>query len=165
MSGIYSVWGGGTGRRRRPSRIHESAREPLHSRREWVHPFDLFRTLGVNPDTLPPWITFDPETATQYVIRRGSTHDGTHMFTYELIRDLLEGVASRTAMCNSDPWSDEDWPHVRYALGWVRHAITFGRYRLPCGLYPAQQEVFNMPVRVIVDRPNSEPDAPGTLPS
>lgn len=137
-------------------RVFTKAR-PAH--RGWereAFPFsELIRRLA--GECVPvPWVTESAMGPWQYRIIRASTHDGTCMFTDELLRDAAAPLIEKTsAWAKMMPMpSALRQHHVRYEVGRVRHARVFGTVAMPCGRYPGVRESITIPVRCIWEIPN-----------
>jgi len=120
---------------------------PLDSRREYFNPIEWLTARGADCSH----ITFDPSLRpldAEYRIIRGCTHDGTVMFTEELIaKTLVRLVTRETYFRDTEP---ADWSKVRdirYTVGLARRAVVLGKVNLPCGRFPGQRERIAVPVR------------------
>lgn len=116
-------------------------------RREKYGISDMLRTLGV--DEMPAWITESNDGPWDYYIVRQSTHDGTLLFSYQLMAEAARNLAERTSFHKPRPPAEGQ--SVRYEVGPVRHATVFGRVDLPVGNYPGQRERIRIPVRAIYE--------------
>jgi hypothetical protein len=118
----------------------------VESERRYFNPIDWLAARGVDCSH----ITFDPTVTPEYRIIRGSTHDGTFMFTDELYGRALGPLANRSSFYKG---TEPDWSKVesvRYTVGLARHATVYGKVMLPCSTtqpYPGQRERLTIPVR------------------
>lgn len=95
---------------------------------------------------LEPHIVFDPTVKHQYRVIRTQTHDGTTMFTPQLLMDTLLNLFRQNSYYTPmGPPPDGYLPH--YTIGHIRHALVFGMVDLPAGRYPGCRESFVIPVR------------------
>lgn len=95
---------------------------------------------------LPPHITFDPKVDHQYRIIRSHSHDGTTMFTRDLLSGCMRRLFNRTT--HFKPMGPPPENHLPYyTIGNIRHAMVFGKVNLPAGRYPGCRESFVIPVR------------------
>ncbi len=87
-----------------------------------------------------------------YDIVRGSTHDGTLLFTWENLQKVLLPIANMTTARKGDePDTTRQLNAINYRVGPLRVARIFGRFKLPCSethKYPAQKERMRMSVKV-----------------
>jgi hypothetical protein len=90
-------------------------------------------------------VTFDPTLKHgTYFVRRGTAHDGTLIFSDELIRRALVEIAKRQGYWKGE---EPDWSKlrgIRYRVGWMKVAIVYGMVDLPIGRYPGQRESIRM---------------------
>ena len=109
-------------------------------------------------------ISYDPRMRKgDYSIIRTSAHDGTLLFTYELIEKALLLLAAKASF---DKLREEEFTaqreRVHYTVGPLRLATVFGLVKLPLSetrLYPGQRERVRIPVRMtFVARLASQPD-------
>ena len=88
----------------------------------------------------------------QYEIIRKSAHDGTLLFTKELLFRVLEPILTRTSFYKLEEPTDMN--KVRYEVGLItltttRHAD--GMVDLPIGRYPGEIQTVSLPVRQVVE--------------
>jgi len=113
------------------------------------NPLDLIKQFW--PDADVSHITYD-ETLRKgdFSVIRESTHDGTLVFTLEVLQEALLGLVNGTSYCTLH---DIDWDkgvYIRYTVGSMRHAVVFGDVKLGCSdtqLYSGQKERIRMPVK------------------
>lgn len=107
--------------------------------RQRLNPVDQLKMLGLPCDH----ITYDPKLRRgEYDIIRGSTHDGTLIFTRELISKALINLADRSSYYKPKGWKEG----MRYRVGPVRIATVFGTVNLPCGRFPGERQRVTIPV-------------------
>ncbi len=99
--------------------------------------------------TAVEWITYDPSIEPQYHIRRGSRHDGTLIFTIEVMREALKPLMERTSFYKPEP--SPVGKAARYIIGQITRTIEYGEQDLPVGRYPGLHEIIDIPVRVLYD--------------
>lgn len=118
----------------------------MQTSRHFFNPIAWLENRGVNCSH----ITFDPALKPEYRIIRGTTHDGTLLFTEEVIGKALAPLANRSSFYKH---TEPDWEmvkEVRYTVGLARLATVFGQVMLPCSAtqtYPGQRERITVPVR------------------
>ena len=114
--------------------------------RHRINPIDWMRARGWPVDH----ITYDPKMRKgDYSIIRGSTHDGTLLFTQELIEEALVHLAAKASFHKPREAEFNAAKDVRYVVGPMRMATVFGRVNLPAGRYPGQRERVRIPVRML----------------
>jgi hypothetical protein len=101
-------------------------------------------------------VTYDPKLRKgncDYQIVRGSTHDGTLLFTLENIERTLINLANRVTFHKPKQAEFEAaWPNVRYVVGPLLMATVTGMVKLPCSedqKYPGQRERLRIAVKVL----------------
>lgn len=92
-----------------------------------------------------PWLSFDPRvvkgvTEGAIIRRRTSRHDGTSMFTHEIVSILLEPLVNRALFYIPDPPENHPGQKQHYTLGWLHLASIYGMVDLPVGRYHGQRE-------------------------
>lgn len=97
------------------------------------------------PEGSTPWVTYDPAMKPQYRIIRQQSHDGTLLFTRELLMNALTPLLLRTSYFMQEPPGPEMVPH--YIVGEIKLLTVFGMVSLPVGEYPGQRERVIIPVR------------------
>ncbi len=110
----------------------------------------------INPSeisNLPDFVTVNPkltkETGAQYEIIRSSTHDGTMVFTKELLMSVLSPIVNRVSFFK--PEEPTDMSKVRYEIGLIKLETDFReKVTLPCGEFPGQVEKTTLPVKMEV---------------
>lgn len=106
---------------------------------------DAMKICGVEW-TGEPHIVVDPKVKYQYRIIRHCDHDGTLLFSHDLIVKAMENLLCRTSYYRRDPIPEGMVP--RYTIGRIRIAAVFGMVDLKCGRYPGMRESVIIPVRV-----------------
>lgn len=108
---------------------------------------DVMQSIGVTfMDGCEPFITYDPTLKPQYRIIRQQSHDGTQMFTSQMLAQAMEPLLCGTSYYKPEP--PEAGMVPRYTVGKIKLAIAYGRVKLPAGEYPGQRERITIPVRV-----------------
>lgn len=111
-----------------------------------MNPLELIQSYW--PDADASHITYDPNMVVgEFNIIRGSTHDGTMLFTIEILQRTLLPVVNGTC-CNK---SNQPPTGVRlfYTIGPILLEIEYsGIVDLPVGRRPGQIEQATMPVNV-----------------
>lgn len=100
-----------------------------------------------------PWLVFDPTVrgCNDEVGRRtqGSTHDGTSLFTLEIITDILKALVARTVYRKPDPPENHPGCMPFYRLGWIHLMQVYpDKVDLPCGRFPGQRDRAKVSYRV-----------------
>lgn len=94
------------------------------------------------------FIKYDPKLKHQYVIRRGSTHDGTLVFTIELIHKALINLLNKSSYYKPMGECPEGMKPV-YTIGKIRRYGIYGNVDLPIRPnVPGVRERIAIPVRV-----------------
>lgn len=118
----------------------------MKSERAYFNPIDWLVARGADCSH----ITFDPSVKAEYRIVRGTTHDGTQLFTEEVIGRALGPLANRSSFYKG---TEPDWEKVvgiRYTVGLARHATVYGEVLLPVSAthrYPGLRERITVAVR------------------
>jgi hypothetical protein len=121
--------------------------------RHRIDPVMWMRKLGWPTDH----ITYDPKLRKgEYQIVRGSTHDGTLLFTHELLGKALEPLADKSSYYKprEAEFTADTWHKVRYVVGPLKLATVFGEVSLPCSdtmKYPGQRERVRIAVRMVME--------------
>jgi hypothetical protein len=125
--------------------------------RERINPVEELKRRGWPTDH----ITYDPNMRKgDYSINRQQTHDGTMLFTMQMIEEPLALLAFRQTF--HKPREKEFLDNeegVRYVVGPMRLATVFGTVKLPCSetsKYPGQRERLRLPVRMYFANDASE---------
>ena len=110
-------------------------------KRQKINPIDVIRNqLGVTCDH----ITYDPnlkKSGCQYQIIRQCSHDGTMVFTCELLADTLINLANMESYAKNFPPADfNKLVAIKYTVGPIWLSTVYGQVKLPAGTYPGQRE-------------------------
>ena len=96
--------------------------------------------------TAEPYINFDPGIIPQYRIRRASTHDGTFLFSKELMLKALSPLFSRASYYK--PMGEPPAGMVpEYTIGMIKRFSVFGDVVVPAGKIFGERECVVIPVR------------------
>lgn len=114
--------------------------------RHRINPIEWMRNRGWPVDH----ITYDPKMRRgDYSINRQSAHDGTLLFTEELIHKALVHLAMKASYHKPREAEFTAAKSVQYVVGPLRLATVFGAVDLPAGRYPGQRERVRVPVRML----------------
>lgn len=95
-------------------------------------------------------IEFDPSITMrnkQYHISRQQSHDGTMMFTYEMLRKMMEGLVMQGSYCTRDlPNESRTVVGIKYKVGFLRMFTVYGLVDINGRKLPGQRERFRLPV-------------------
>ena len=98
-----------------------------------INPVELMNSWGWEVDH----ITFNPnikESDCGFFRHRRATHDGTLIFTQEMLQNLLLPLANKEKYSKKYP--PVDWKLVKdihYQVGFIKLAMVFGEVDLPVG--------------------------------
>jgi|GEM_PF-5842788 len=107
----------------------------------------VMEKIGVSfKDGCEPFIAYDPTVQPQYRIIRQQAHDGTLMFTQQLLTEALRPLLLRTSFYKPEPPAPGYVP--RYTVGEIKLATVLGRVDLRHGARPGQKERITIPVCV-----------------
>ncbi|MHB1310591.1 MAG: hypothetical protein ACYC3L_01145 [Gemmatimonadaceae bacterium] len=115
----------------------------LQSKRRYVNPVQIAQNWFKQP--CPDFVTYDPNVQPDFWITRRMTHDGTLMFSMEIASDVIAPIYQRAV------GFDNPMRNTRYVIGDARVAVAYGRYKLRCGVFPAQMESWTLPVRIVME--------------
>lgn len=105
-----------------------------------------FEHITFDPDLK---ITFDSDMGKErYNITRQHVHDGTLIFTAELIQGLLLPLVNMQSYHKLT--APKDWEKVRgmaYTVGYLRHVVIAGEFKLDNRMYPGVRERIRIPVK------------------
>lgn len=113
-------------------------------------PIDLIKSYW--PEANTEHIEFDPEMGRrdgEYCWIEQCGHDGTLMFTIEMLQKALLPIVNKTTSFKK---TEPDWSKVRdirYRVGPICHAIAYGHLKLRCSetrKYPGQRERVRYPI-------------------
>jgi len=108
---------------------------------------------GITPPELPKsirlgHINFDINIIPEYHIIRESTHDGTMLFTSQLIAEVLEPLVNRQGYCKASAPEDlSTIKEINYIIGEIELKSNYGMKDLKYGKYPGVTNVVSIPVR------------------
>lgn len=112
-----------------------------------LNPLDVIREqFGVELNH----ITYDPhlrKSGCQYQAIRQASHDGTMLFTEELLANSLIEIANMQSYSKNAP--PEDWSKVvaiKYTLGPIWLSTVYGMVGLPSGTCPGSKQRVRMSV-------------------
>jgi hypothetical protein len=95
-------------------------------------------------------IQFDKDVVPEYHVIRNITHDGTMMFTQEVLDKALIPLINRTTCCKtSEPEDISKVKWMGYIIGEVELKEEFGMKDLACGRYPGVTDTVTIPVRCV----------------
>lgn len=107
---------------------------------------DVCKMLGLH---CPEHIKTNPKLSrvnnAQYDIIRSCAHDGTYLFTYELLYDAIKNLLFKTSYYTED--NMDDVKDVEYEIGLISIATVFQNVDLPCGNYPGEKQRVRIPVK------------------
>lgn len=115
--------------------------------REKLNPVEMAARLG---SELPGHIKFDPSLKmnhAQYKIIRQQSHDGTGVFTNQLLMDALLPLVNICSYYKpSPPDPTRTVIAVKYTIGYLWLTTVFGQVDLSAGCYPGLLERVRIPV-------------------
>jgi hypothetical protein len=95
-----------------------------------------------------PWIKFDKNIEPEYKIIRSCSHDGTMMFTFELIAKVIEPLFKmQSYYIPTKPKNNSKIKEIHYIVGELELKSEFGMVDLPIGRYPGQTDIVTIPVK------------------
>lgn len=93
-------------------------------------------------------INFDKDVIPEYHIIRESTHDGTIIFTSQLIAEALEPLIRMESYYKvSAPEDLSTIKGINYTIGEIELKSVYGMKDLKCGRYPGVTNIVSIPVR------------------
>ena len=95
---------------------------------------------------MPSHVSYDPGVEQQYFLRRGARHDGTRIFTIELLGRALLELANGTTYYKP-MGAPSTARQIRYTIGRIRFISCEQMVDLPCGRQPGLRERVVIPVR------------------
>jgi hypothetical protein len=81
----------------------------------------------------------------QFDIIRNSTHDGTLLFTRELLGRAIENLVNKESFYKGD--NMEGVTDIEYEIGLISLSTVFGTVDLPVGRYPGEKQRVRIPVK------------------
>lgn len=117
-----------------------------------LNPLEIIKRITGVESEMIPHVVYDPQLRKgdcQYCIIRQCSHDGTDLFTRDLILQTLNPVVMKTSFYKSNPPDPKkELIDVKYTVGPLWLATVYGKVNLPAGAYPGQKERTRMPVKV-----------------
>lgn len=107
-----------------------------------VNPVEYLAKRGI----VAPHIVFDPSVSPQYRIVRQSAHDGTMIFTQELIENTLTPLIAKASFYRPNPPTEAQEDAVIYRVGWLWISTVIGMVDLPCGRRHGERQRTRLPV-------------------
>lgn len=111
-------------------------------RREKINPIEFIKEYW--PELDISHIEYDPNfkrTDRKYWIVRGQSHDGTQMFTFQLLREVVMPLMTQQSFFKPEISIDPDRIiGMKYKVGPILLTTAYGTVDLPCGRYPGQRE-------------------------
>ena len=114
-------------------------------RRELLNPVKIIEDwFGYCPDH----IRYEKGLKGDYQIIRQSKHDGTYVFSLELLGEVLNPIIKMESSCKGT--NLDNVTRINYTVGDIWHSTVFGYVYLPCSKtqkYPGQLERMRMSVK------------------
>lgn len=110
---------------------------------EKINLIDWLKSENVMPENIEYVENLEPE----YRIARRQSHDGTMIFTHDLIGEIANLLLKRESYYKL---TEPDWSKVtdiKYKVGPMEIQSKFGQVNLPCGKYSGVTEDMILPVR------------------
>jgi hypothetical protein len=108
---------------------------------------EAFSFIGAKWITDKPHIIFDPKVKAQYRIRRQCSHDGTLLFSIDLMQKAFLPLLSKDSFYKRDGFLSPEEFDIKYIIGPIKVINIYGLVDLPCGRVPGQRERVVIPVR------------------
>jgi hypothetical protein len=105
--------------------------------REIYNPMDILKKYFKNE---PEHIKYNPDLKGDYEIIRQCQHDGTAIFTIELMGEVLKNLVNKESFYKPVPPDFEKIKDIKYEVGPLRIATVFGNVELPAGCYPGEKQ-------------------------
>lgn len=103
---------------------------------------------NIDKDFDIPWIKVDSNIKPEYNIIRKCSHDGTLMFTANVIAKALKPLFNMTSCyIKTKPNDVSKIKEIRYIVGDLELKSEFGMVDLPIGRYPGQTDTVTIPVK------------------
>ena len=110
--------------------------------RDYHDPIKLIKMYW--PDADIGHIEYDPDmkpSEAEYYKIKQSTHDGTMLFTHELLQELLVSLVNMsTHYTPTEPKDFSKVEKIKYKIGKIRHSIVFGMVNINGRKMPGQKE-------------------------
>jgi uncharacterized alpha/beta hydrolase family protein len=117
--------------------------------REYINPIIFLKNLGFE---LPSHITINEKLSkrnvAQYEIIRQVSHDGTVVFTHNLLKDVLAPLWKKETYYKRD--NIDNVIDIRYEIGLISLATIYGKVKLPCGNVNGEKQRARVPVKTIL---------------
>lgn len=114
--------------------------------KQWVKPMDVFKIIGRE---MPEHITFNPNlnkrNGATYEIVRNAKHDGTAIFTMDLLLQTVKNLALKKSKDSRQDLTNAI--DVKYEVGLISLATVFGIVDLPIGRYPGEKQRSRIPIK------------------
>jgi hypothetical protein len=107
---------------------------------------EAMQVVGAAWNGSTPFIAYDPKVKPQYVIRRASKHDGTFVFSKELMLKALMPLFEKSSFFIPDGYAPNGM-EMRYTVGRIKRFSVYGKVRVPVGMILGQRECVLVPVR------------------
>lgn len=114
---------------------------------EKINPIEYLSRSFSFGDAPRAHITYDPNVEPQYRIIRGSSHDGTLLFTYENIDRALEPLINMQSYFVPEKPDPACVSGLEYTIGDIEIQSEYGQVDLPAGRFPGVKETVTIPVR------------------
>lgn len=109
-------------------------------KKEKLNPVDVLRDqFGITCDH----ITYDPDmkkSGCQFQVIRQCSHDGTMLFTSELLADTLRGIANMQTYSKSIAPEFGRLVAIKYIVGPIWLSTVYGVVDFPAGTYPGERQ-------------------------
>lgn len=116
-------------------------------RKEKINPIEFMAQYWPKADL--SHIEYIPEmkrSDREYWIIRGGGHDGTQMFTWQMLQSVVMPILRQESVLKSKIIEDPNWIGMRYKIGPILLSTCYGMVDLKCGRYPGQTERARMAV-------------------
>lgn len=116
-------------------------------RKEKINPIEFMAQYWPKADL--SHIEYIPEmkrSDREYWIIRGGGHDGTQMFTWQMLQDVVMPILRQESVLKAKIIEDPKWIGMRYKIGPILLSTCYGMVDLKCGRYPGQTERARMAV-------------------
>ncbi len=121
------------------------------TRKEYINPLEVCRIMKI---TLPDHITINPAlkkgNEAKFEMIRQTSHDGTSIFTCDLLEDVLLPILNKNVYYKGD--SLEGVTDIKYEIGLISLACVYGHINVPAGHIWGQRQRARMPVKCIYIR-------------
>lgn len=110
------------------------------------NPLDVIKDVWLDADT--SHIKFNPDIEMEYSIIRSTGHDGTLIFTAEMIRKALLPLVAMHSYFKPTTPNFNKLKKITYTVGWMVHTSEYKEgMELCCGTYPGILEEIVIPVK------------------